>query len=82
MAMQQSGSRARGAQSSAANQGSESNGVACDGALEGAGVCASETQVLFCAGGIWWLLDCGQLVSGAFCGYDSATLAVDCYTAQ
>lgn len=82
MAAQQSGSTARGAQGSAASQGTDSNGVACESALEGAGVCANETQVLFCAGGTWWLLDCAQLASGGFCGYDSATLAVDCYTAQ
>jgi hypothetical protein len=77
---QQSGSSARGAMSSANSQGAMQNGLACGGALEGAGVCASETQLLFCLGETWWLLDCAALSAGGYCAYDSSLSSVDCYT--
>lgn len=82
MASQQSGATARNAQSSGMNQGSESNGVTCDGALEGAGLCVDETQLLACAGGNWYLLDCASLITDGFCGYDTSNASVDCFAAQ
>lgn len=76
---QQSGSSARNAMSSATDRGAMQGGLACDSALEGAGVCANETQVLFCASGTWWLLDCSVLAAGGFCAYDPSLSSVDCY---
>lgn len=76
---QKSGGNAQGKQSSATSQGSDSGGVACDGELDGVAWCNSDTEIIFCSGGSWYLLDCEAFEVGAFCGLDVDALEVDCY---
>ncbi len=76
---QKAGSAVTDAKGSATSKGETDGGVACDGSLEGVGFCASDTAVVFCAGGEWWALDCSALDAEAFCGVDSETAQLDCW---
>ena len=54
-------------------------GVTCDASMEGAAWCDTETEVAFCSGGVWYLMDCSALDELAWCGYDEAYDVVDCF---
>jgi hypothetical protein len=74
---QKTGGTATGDKAKAKEQmGDTYEGVKCDSTTEGLGWCDSETEIAFCSGGGWYLLDCTG-VGGDFCGDDGAT--VDCY---
>ena len=61
-----------------ADKGATYEDLTCDGDLEGLAWCDSETELAFCAGGQWWVLDCSHPdIDGDFCGDNGAT--VDCY---
>lgn len=76
---QKSGSNATSKMGSAQSQGSDSGGITCDGDLEGIAWCDSDTNIIFCSGGTWYLLDCEAFEAGAFCGVDLESAEVDCY---
>jgi hypothetical protein len=60
------------------DKGETYEGVTCDSSAEGLAWCDSTTEVAFCAGGEWWLLDCSHPdIGGDFCGDDGTT--IDCY---
>jgi|SRR5215510_10940242 len=62
-------------------QGETYEGVTCDASTEGLAWCDSDTEIAFCSGGAWWLLDCSHPdIGGDFCGDDGTT--VDCYAAD
>ncbi len=79
---QKGGSRSTGSQSLATSQGSETEGLVCDASTDGIAWCDDDTNILFCADGAWWLLDCGAVEAGAFCGYDEDLNIVDCYVEE
>jgi hypothetical protein len=79
---QKGGAKATAKKDSGMNKGAEVDGVACDAALEGIAWCGSESEVVFCAAGAWYALDCAQVESGAFCGEDVDTNTVDCFVAE
>jgi hypothetical protein len=81
-AKQKSGSQAKGNRESGAAQGPDYEGVTCDSGLEGVGWCSSDAEIVFCSQGEWWLLDCGAIDEGAFCGFDEAAEEVDCYVEE
>lgn len=76
---QKTGSKATSGKSSGTTKGSNVDGVACDGALSGVGFCADDATVVFCDGETWWGVSCPALVDSGYCGYDAASLTVDCY---
>ena len=76
---QQGGAQATGSRDQASDQGAERDGLVCDESSDGVGWCESDSEVVFCAEGSWWLLDCAVVEEGAYCGYDDAANEVDCY---
>jgi hypothetical protein len=63
------------------DQGATYDGVTCDGTTEGLAWCDSDSEIAFCSGGQWWILDCtSPSIDGDFCGDDGET--VDCYSAD
>ena len=76
---QQGGSSATGARNQASNQGGERDGLVCDDASYGVGWCENDSEIVFCAEGSWWLLDCSLVEEGAYCAYDEASNEVDCF---
>ena len=75
-AQQKAGATAKGDQSNASDKGADYETVTCDDSDEGLGWCDSETEIVFCAGGHFWVLDCAG-IGGDFCGDDGST--IDCY---
>ena len=76
---QKSGSAAKENQGAGTSQGPDYDGVTCGSDMEGVGWCATEEEIVFCSAGEWWLLDCGSVEDGAFCGYDEDLEEVDCF---
>src|SRR5262245_30270041 len=76
---EKAGSTATGNTSKGTNSGSSSGGVTCDAALDGVGFCSSDAEIVFCAGGVWWILDCTAIDETAFCGEDESSGLIDCY---
>jgi len=76
---QMSGGTATGNESMGTQQGDTYEGVTCDSSTEGLAWCDDDTDIAFCSGGTWWLLDCSAL-GDYFCGDDGVT--VDCYPAD
>ena len=75
---QKAGGHAEGDKSKGTDMGSTYDSVTCDSSTEGLAWCDSETNIAFCAGGEWWILDCSHPdIGGDFCGDDGQT--VDCY---
>lgn len=75
--MQKTGGAASSMQSSASNQGNSKDGVSCDAALDGVGFCATDSAIVFCSAGSWWLLDCAEVREDAYCGQSDGT--IDCF---
>jgi hypothetical protein len=62
------------------DKGASYEDLTCDGELEGLAWCDTQTELAFCSGGEWWVLDCSHPdIDGDFCGDNGAT--VDCYVA-
>ena len=65
--------RARGT-----DHGASYEDLTCAGELEGLAWCDSATELAFCSGGEWYVLDCSHPdIDGDFCGEVGTT--VDCY---
>jgi hypothetical protein len=79
---QKGGDKATAKKESGTKKGAEVEGVACDAELEGVAWCGSESEVIFCAAGEWYALDCAQVEAGAFCGEDADTNIIDCFAAE
>lgn len=78
---QQAGGNAASGRSNGSNMGSTYLGVTCDASTEGLAWCDSDTDLAFCTGGDWYLLDCSHAaIGGDFCAEDDDT--VDCYAAD
>lgn len=77
-ANQKAGGTAKGDQSKADDKGVTYEEVTCDDSHDGLGWCDSETEIIFCAAGHFYALDCST-IGGDFCGDDGAT--IDCYAA-
>jgi hypothetical protein len=78
---QKAGSSAEGDKSKGMDESATYEGVTCDSSTEGLAWCDSDTDIAFCAGGEWWLLDCSHPdIGGDFCGDDGDT--IDCYAAS
>ena len=77
-ANQKVGGTATGDLSAATDNGATYEEVTCDDSDDGLGWCDSDTEVVFCSGGHFYVLDCSS-VDGDFCGEDGST--IDCYTA-
>ena len=75
---QKTGGTASGKTDQATNSGADVDGITCDDSLEGVAWCESDTEIIFCTGGSWYLLDCVAFDETAFCGIDEAA-TVDCY---
>jgi hypothetical protein len=80
-AKDKTGGTAKADQSMANMQGPSYMGSTCDGAAEGDGFCASDSSIVFCAGGNWFLLDCSQIDGFPSCGEDDSG-DVDCFPAS
>lgn len=52
--------------------------LVCDAESDGVAFCDDDTNLVFCAEGEWWSLDCPAIEDGAFCGEDADSLLVDC----
>ena len=76
---QKTGSSATSGKSSGSSKGSSVDGVACDGAASGVGLCADDSTLVFCDGESWWGVSCPAIVGSGYCGYDDANATVDCY---
>jgi hypothetical protein len=62
------------------DKGASYEDVGCDAEDEGLAWCDSATEIAFCSGGEWWVLDCAHPdIDGDFCGDNGDT--VDCYVA-
>lgn len=78
---QKGGGTAQSDHSMGNDMGATYEGVTCDASTDGLAWCDSDTEIAFCAGGEWWLLDCSApAIGGDFCGDDGET--VDCYAAS
>src|SRR5262245_55409200 len=55
---QKSGGNAKATMGSATNQGATAHDATCDADLDGVGWCDSDSEIIFCASGSWYLLDC------------------------
>ena len=73
---QKSGSTAQDNSDQAESQGETYDGVDCDETTEGLAWCDSDTQIAFCSGGEWYVLDCAE-IGGDACFEDGDT--IDCY---
>ena len=72
------GGHATADRSKGVQRGSSYEDLGCDAEDEGLAWCDSETELAFCAGGEWWVLDCSHPdIDGDFCGDVGNT--VDCY---
>lgn len=76
---EKTGGTAAANQSKGTDKGADLGGITCDSALEGVGFCSSDTEIDFCAGGRWWVLNCPAVEAGAFCGLELNSNTVDCY---
>jgi hypothetical protein len=80
-AHQQGGGNVAGDKTKGKTEGSVYDGVTCDATTEGLAWCDSATEVAFCAGGEWYLLDCAAPeIGGDVCAEDGET--IDCYAAD
>jgi hypothetical protein len=77
---QKAGGKAEGAQSKAQSKGDTYEEITCDAETEDLGFCGDETQIVFCNGGTWYVLDCSAAAEGAFCGEEGDV--VDCYVEE
>lgn len=78
---QKAGGMATADKSKGTDKGATYEGVTCDASTEGLAWCDSDTEIAFCAGGEWWLLDCANpQIGGDFCGDDGNT--IDCYASD
>jgi hypothetical protein len=60
------------------DRGATYDELTCADELEGLAWCDSATELAFCSGGEWWVLDCSHPeIDGDFCGEVGTT--VDCY---
>jgi hypothetical protein len=75
---QKVGGTASGDTSMAMDNGASYEEVTCDSSDDGVGWCDSDTNLVFCSSGHFYLLDCSQ-IGGDFCGEDGTT--IDCYAA-
>src|SRR4051812_46954653 len=74
---QKAGGMASADKSKGTDMGASYDGVTCDSSTEGLAWCDSDTNIAFCSGGEWWILDCSHPdIGGDFCGDDGST--VDC----
>lgn len=56
-------------------------GVECNAANEGVAWCDSETDLAFCTGGAWYILDCAHPdIDGDFCAEDEDVIG--CFAAD
>jgi hypothetical protein len=77
---QKVGGRATADKSKGADKGAVYQDLTCDADLEGLSWCDSASEIAFCSGGEWWILDCTHPdIDGDFCGDNGNT--VDCYLA-
>src|SRR5690349_13050433 len=77
-AHQHVGGHAQSDRSHGSEHGAVYDDLTCDESLEGLAWCDSETELAFCSGGEWWVLDCSHPdIDGDFCGDNGHT--VDCY---
>ena len=76
---QKSGSTATSNKDKGTDLGVEYLGVTCDESDEGLGWCDDDTNIVFCAGGHFWSLDCGQ-IDGAVCGENVELNEMDCFS--
>src|SRR5712691_9864058 len=60
-ANQKVGGTAKGDQTKADDKGAEYEAVTCDASDEGLGWCDSETEIVFCSGEHFWVLDCSAI---------------------
>jgi len=78
---QKAGGNAETGKSKGTGKGATYEGVTCEQATEGLAWCDSETELAFCAGGAWYLLDCSHPdIGGDFCGEAEDT--IDCFAAD
>ena len=75
---QKSGATAKSNKDKGTDLGVEYLGVTCDASDEGLGWCDDDTNIVFCAGGHFWSLDCGQ-IDGAVCGENVELNEMDCF---
>lgn len=73
---QTTGGTAQSGAGSAQGAGQDFDGVPCDAEAEGIAWCASDTEVVFCSGGEWYILDCWD-IGADYCAEDD--FSVDCY---
>jgi hypothetical protein len=50
--------------------------VSCDASFQDVALCAGEFDALFCDGGSWYSVDCGQVQPGSYCVFTHGT--IDC----
>ena len=78
---QTSGGTATGDKGQGTQKGETYEGVTCDSSTDGLAWCDSDTDVVFCSGGVWYLLDCSSPeIGGDVCGETDDT--IDCYAAD
>ncbi len=78
---QKAGGTAETDKSKGTMQGETYEGVECTTDTEGLAWCDSDTEIAFCSGGQWWLLDCSHPdIGGDYCAESDDT--VDCYAAD
>lgn len=57
----------------------EIDSLNCDEELEGLAWCDSDTALLFCHDGDWYELDCNEVETGGFCGFNVDDEEVSCF---
>lgn len=57
----------------------EIDSLDCDEATEGLAWCDSDTALLFCHEGDWYELDCNEVETGGFCGFNVDDEEVSCF---
>ena len=78
---QKAGGMAEADKSKGTDQGATYLDVTCDETTEGLAWCDSDTNIAFCSGGEWWILDCSHPdIGGDFCADDGTN--VDCYASS
>jgi hypothetical protein len=77
-AHQKGGGNAQSDKTKGSSMGETYEGVTCDASTDGLAWCDTDTEIAFCSGGEWWLLDCASPeIGGDVCAEDGLT--IDCY---
>jgi hypothetical protein len=78
-AKQKPGAKATASREKASAKGSTHDGLECDADLDGVAWCGSDFELVFCADGDWYVLDCSAVDEASFCGTSVEDMTVDCW---